>query len=151
MAFHERLGEGLAAFEDRRCCCRAEAGDTYLVEDSGNPRGQWRLGPDHDQIHGVLVGRPGKTVQVTRGDVPALGDLRDSGVARRTVDLVNAGTPVERPDESVFAATAADHKYVHTNPVCDVKELLAESEAGESGDAREAGARGDYNKAAKAV
>ena len=65
----------------------------------------------------MLVGGARETLQIPRHDVPALRDLCDAGVAGCAVDLVNAGAPIERPDESVFAATTADHKYIHTNPV----------------------------------
>ena len=112
---HERLGERLAALDDRGRAAGAEAEDPLACSQVGDARRERRLRADDDQVDPLVGGRADDAVQVTRFDIPALGGSGDAGVARRAGQAGDAGASCERPHEGVFAAAPSDDEYVHAD------------------------------------
>ena len=89
--FHQFLGKGLGALNDRRVFARAEGADTRFFQRIHHAERRRVVRRDHHQIGLVLLGEGHHAVDVGRLDVHALGFLRDAAVARRAPDIVHLG------------------------------------------------------------
>ena len=81
-----------------------------LVHDSERER---KLRPDHRQVELELLGEIRDLDDVARRDRQAVGDLRDSGIARRAIDLAHRRTAPQAGAERMLAPSRADDQDFH--------------------------------------
>ncbi len=96
----------------------------------------------------MVVGRVTNPLEIARTDVPALRELRNPGVARCAVDLVDARTARQRPYQRVFAPASAHYEYVH---FVSIPRVRPEFRIGQEGTRRSSPRGRDYTKGAKRV
>ena len=78
------------AFEPSICAAagaRAEDGDAAMAQLVGEPGDERRLGADHDEVDPELAGERDERGVVVGADGMAVGERRDSRVARSGVQL----------------------------------------------------------------
>ena len=107
------LGEAFGAFEPRGCSGRPEhfhPGGFEIVGETGDQR---RLGADHHEADVILLAEADHRFMVRHVERHALGDLGDSGIARRAIEPAEQGALPELPGERVLAASAPDQQHIH--------------------------------------
>ena len=130
-AFHQLFGEGLAAFELRRCCGRTEGLETVCLEAVDDAAGQGIVGADDGQADVALFGEGDQAVDfgaelIALGygridaDVDQFGQIRHAGVAGGDVEFVDARALRQLPHQGVFAPSLADDQCVHRGSLLDV-------------------------------
>ena len=107
------LGESLRAFELRRRLLRPEALDSRRREIIYQTGDQRRFRPDDDEIDRVVRAEADDGSMVGDGERDALGDLRNSAVPGRTIELGQQRAGAQLPGERMLAAAGADEEYVH--------------------------------------
>ena len=110
---HHVLRERLRSLDPRRRRARAEDGDpvsSQLVGDAGDER---RLGADHDEVGLERQRQAEQAVAVVGAHRMAASERGDAGVARRCVQLGQAGALREAPRERVLARARADDQHLH--------------------------------------
>ena len=89
----------------------AEAAPMKFVCDAFDQRS---FGADNGEVNLQGWGKIGIASDSVGGSGDALGDLRDAGVAGAGPDARHVRRFLETPSEGVFAATAANNKYLHS-------------------------------------
>jgi len=119
---HQVLGEGLAPLDPRRRLARPEDLEAGGLEAVDDPQGERDLGADHGQVDLLGQGKVKQRVDLVGGDVHALGQLGDAGVARRAVERLDQGRLGELPDQGVLAAAAADNQNFHNGILSKIRD-----------------------------
>ena len=107
-----RAGEPLSAF---RLAGPPTAADRHPgglagVDEAGDER---RLGADDDEVHRELARQRGGRGRVVGVHGVHRDELRDPGVARRAVHLLDLGIGQQCADDCVFAASGAQYQNLH--------------------------------------
>ena len=113
------LGEPFRTFELRRGPRRPETLDAGLAEIITQSRDQRRLRTDDDQLDALVATKRDDDVVIGRIDRDALGDLGNSGITGRAVELGQQRACAQRPGERVLAAARADEEDIHQVACCN--------------------------------
>src|SRR5215831_18675909 len=120
MTGHELLGKYLAALKLGGGPGRTDNEQALAIEVLSYAFDQRSLGTDHGQINSKLASEVSQSGYVVGSSWKAFGYLRNAGVSRSTEHLDVTRTPAELPSDGVFAASRADHKYIHTRRILTV-------------------------------
>src|SRR6266581_688348 len=112
---HHLLGECFGRLDAGRGGARAEHGAAGggSAEPVGEPRGERRLGADHDEVDLVLPRGHDELVRGRRGDLEVGAELRGAGVAGGGEQGGLGGVALQRPGERVLAAAPPDDQDSH--------------------------------------
>ncbi len=108
VAVADALGEGLRALELGGQAARPEGADARRLEIVDEARHERPLRPDHHEIDAVLPAERDDRRVVVDVEVDAAGDLRDAGIARRGIEVLQQRAGAQRPGERVLASTRSD-------------------------------------------
>jgi len=113
--FHQFLGKCLAAFQNRRIFARTECTDPgcfQLVYQASDKR---IIHADDNEVDLFFLCELGQTVKFHRADRNALCQLRNSGVAGRTVNLLCFRALCHACSDRMLSAAASHNQNFHMN------------------------------------
>src|SRR5262249_15637944 len=120
----EVLGEHLAGFDLRRFPRRTEDAQAGFLENIHDPESERLFRAYNRQTDGFLLGKSQQPVKVRgfNGDVDAIHC--SAGIARSTVDALDARRLSQFPHQGVLTPSFADNEYFHTPRSCAGNEVI---------------------------
>ena len=114
---HKILRERLASLNDSRLFVGAEAGNTDRGKCVNATENERIVGGDDSVVDGIFGGELNDAVNILRADRDAGRVSRDTAVAGQTVDIFDVLVLLDRLNNGVFTAAAADDENIHRNLV----------------------------------
>ena len=113
MGLEEVLAEDLARFKLGTGFCRAEDAPSFLLKQVDNATGKRVFRSDDGQVYPFVFYEIEKGFEVMLISIDALSDLRNAGIARAAIDLVDRPALGKLPPDRMFPTTATDYQYFH--------------------------------------
>ena len=109
----EILDVALRALELRSLCARTQSADAGSFEPIPQPCNKRCFGSDHDKVDCLFPCKGNQRVRIVYGHRNAFRDVRDAGVSRRAIELVDERARRKRPGQRMFPSARSDEKEFH--------------------------------------
>jgi hypothetical protein len=113
MGFKEVFAEDLARFKLGPGFCRAEYAPPFLLKQVDDAAGKRVFRSNDGQVYPFVFYEVEKGFEVMLISIDALRDLRNAGIARAAIDLVDRPALGKLPADRMFATAATDYQYFH--------------------------------------